>query len=107
MVLESDRPLRRLNAEAVRLAKGEIERLGEDHHRGKFGSIARSINIHIDKLGREAKGAKKDLDQLLGPVPEGSLGAIDILGTSSPRAAPAAPPPSAFKFGDSSPKVAA
>jgi hypothetical protein len=71
MFLESDRPLKRLTADAVKLAKGEKERLGEDEHPGKFGSIARSVNIHIDKLGREAKTAKKDLDQLLGPAPEG------------------------------------
>jgi hypothetical protein len=110
MIIEHDRPLRRLNAEAVRLAKGEIDRLSEDGHRGKLGSIARSINIHIDKVGRDAKAAKKDLDQLLGPVPEGSLGAIDILGTMPSRpggpAAPPKPPPSEFRFGDSSPKLA-
>ncbi len=55
MLFEADRPLRRLAADTVRLAKGETERLGEDIHPGKFGSIARSVNIHIDKLGREAK----------------------------------------------------
>ena len=41
MWVEADRPLRRLAADAVRLAKGEKERLGEDEHGGKFGSIAR------------------------------------------------------------------
>ena len=106
MFIEADRPLRRLAADAVRLAKGEIERLGEDAHGGKFGSIARSVNIHIDKLGRDAKSAKKDLDQLLGPAPEGSLGTIDLLATALPPsrpggAAPAAPPPpSEFRFSD-------
>ncbi len=110
MLLESDRPLRRLAADAVKLAKGETERLGEDQHPGKFGSIARSVNIHIDKVGREAKSAKKDLDQLLGPAPEGSLGTIDLLATALPNARPggaapaAAPPPSEFKFGDSGPQ---
>lgn len=104
MFFEADRPLRRLTADAVRLAKGETERLSEDAHPGKFGSIARSVNIHIDKLGREAKSAKKDLDQLLGPAPEGSLGTIDLLATALPpvrpggSAPPAAPPPSEFKF---------
>jgi len=107
MYLEADRPLRRLTAEAVRLAKGESERISEDAHGGKFGSIARSINIHIDKLGREAKSAKKDLDQLLGPAPEGSLGTIDLLATPLPTARPGgpapavAPPPSEFRFQDS------
>ena len=109
MVFESDRPLRRLNGDVVRLAKGEIDRLDEARHRGKFGSIARSVNIHVDKLGREAKNAKKDLDQLLGPPSEGSLGAIniDLLGSRSAGPPPAAPPPSEFRFGDSSPRVPA
>lgn len=107
MLWEADRPLKRLTAESVRLAKGEIERLAEDAHPGKFGSIARSVNIHIDKLGRDAKAAKKDLDQLLGPAPEGSLGTIDLLATALPSVRPggpapaASPPPSEFKFGDS------
>lgn len=108
MVWEADRPLRRLAADAMRLGKGEVERLAEDKHPGKFGSIARSVNIHIDKLGRDAKSAKKDLDQLLGPAPEGSLGTIDLLATALPPSRPggpvvatAAPPPSDFRFGDS------
>jgi len=104
MFIESDRPLRRLAAEAVKLGKGETERLSEDAHPGKYGSIARSVNIHIDKLGREAKSAKKDMDQLLGPSPEGSLGTIDLLATALPAVRPggapsaSAPPPSEFKF---------
>ncbi|MDB4961065.1 MAG: hypothetical protein JWP01_1064 [Myxococcales bacterium] len=108
MFIESDRPLRKLTAEAVKLAKGETERLSEDAHPGKFGSIARSVNIAIDKLGREAKSAKKDMDQLLGPAPEGSLGTIDLLATALPAVRPggSAPsmsqPPSEFKFLSSS-----
>jgi Double sensory domain of two-component sensor kinase len=109
MFFEADRPLRRLTADAVRLAKGETERMSEDAHGGKFGSIARSVNIHIDKLGREAKSAKKDLDQLLGPAPEGGLGGlgtIDLLATALPAARPGgpapavAPPPSEFRFNE-------
>ncbi|HEU4734532.1 MAG TPA: MXAN_5187 family protein [Kofleriaceae bacterium] len=109
MFLEADRPLRRLAADAVRLARGETERMSEDSHGGKFGSIARSVNIHIDKLGREAKSAKKDLDQLLGPAPEGSLGTIDLLATTLPSVRPGGPapavppPPSDFRFQDSGP----
>jgi hypothetical protein len=104
MFFEADRPLRRLTADAVRLAKGETDRLSEDAHTGKLGSIARSVNIHIDKLGREAKSAKKDLDQLLGPAPEGSLGTIDLLATALPTVRPGGPvpamatPPSEFRF---------
>jgi hypothetical protein len=105
MFVESDRPLRRLTADAVRLGKGEKERLSEEQHGGKFGSIARSVNIHIDKIAREAKTAKKDMDQLLGPAPEGSLGTIDLLATALPSVRPggaapsASPPPSDFRFG--------
>nr|MBA3538680.1 hypothetical protein [Deltaproteobacteria bacterium] len=107
MFYESDRPLRRLVSDTVKLAKGDTERLAEDAHGGKFGSIARSVNIHIDKLGREAKSARKDMDQLLGPAPEGSLGTIDLLATALPSVRPggsgptSTPPPSDFKFGDS------
>lgn len=107
MYVESDRPLKRLTSDAVRLAKGETERLSEDAHGGKHGSIARSVNIHIDKLNREAKSAKKDLDQLLGPAPEGSLGTIDLLATALPSVRPGgpapavSPPPSEFRFQDS------
>jgi hypothetical protein len=110
MFFEADRPLRRLTADAVRLAKGETERMTEDAYAGKFGSIARSVNIHIDKLGREARSAKKDLDQLLGPAPEGSLGSlgtIDLLATALPTVRPGgpapavAPPPSEFRFHES------
>jgi hypothetical protein len=65
------------------------------------------VNIHIDKLGREAKTAKKDLDQLLGPAPEGGLGTIDLLATTLPAVRPggpapaASPPPSEFRFHES------
>jgi len=107
MFMEADRPLRHLAADAVRLAKGEKERLDETHA-GKFGSIARSVNIHIDKLGREAKSAAKNLDSLLGPAPDGGMGVgtIDLLAGALPPARPggpapaAAPPPSDFKFND-------
>ena len=108
MIFESDRPLRRLAADAVKLAKGETERMSEDSHPGKFGTVARSVNIHIDKLGREAKSAKKDLDQLLGPAPDGSLGTIDLLATALPASRPGGagpllpPPPSEFRFSDAS-----
>jgi hypothetical protein len=92
MVLESDRPLRRLNADALRLAKGEQARLGEEQHRGKFGSIARSVNIHVDKVAREAKAAKQDLDQLLGPASDDALAAAASLGAVDLLAAPGGQP---------------
>ena len=109
MIWETDRPLRRLARDSVILAKGDIERLDEERHRGKFGSVARSVNIHIDKVQREAKSAKKDLDQLLGPAPdESSHGVSHFSGASQlPAIGPAGgggaafapPPPSEFRFG--------
>ncbi|HEY5925266.1 MAG TPA: MXAN_5187 family protein [Kofleriaceae bacterium] len=106
MFVEGDRPLRKLTADAMRLAKGEKEKMSEDEHGGKYGSIARSVNIHIDKLGREAKSARTNLDSLLGPAPEGSLGTIDLLAGALPPSRPggpapaAPPPPSDFRFSD-------
>ncbi|HLU67048.1 MAG TPA: MXAN_5187 family protein, partial [Kofleriaceae bacterium] len=100
MIFETDRPLRGLSADAVKLAKGESERLAEERHRGKYGSIARSVNIAIDKLHREAKAAKKDLDNLLGPLPAVASGQSPLppTGPGGDLGAFAPPPPSEFKF---------
>jgi hypothetical protein len=109
MIFEADQPLRRLSADVVTLAKSESERLAEERHRGKFGSIARSVNIALDKLHRETRTAKRDLDQLLGPLPpEGepsSGGAIAPSRHESGLSAaftppPPPPPPSEFRFSD-------
>ena len=98
-VIEADRPLRRLSGDAVKLAKGDSERLAEEQHRGKFGSIARSVNIAIDKQAREAKAAKKDLDNLLGPLPdEQAASALPPVGPAGDLGAFAPPPPSEFRF---------
>src|SRR4051812_30756489 len=67
MILEADRPVRRLQADAVAFGANKVERVPEDHHGGRYGSIARSVNIRVDKLGRELRGAKRNLEQLLGP----------------------------------------
>jgi hypothetical protein len=103
LAFEGDLPLRRLNGEAVQLAKGERERFDEDKHGGKYGSIARSVNIAVDKLKRDAKAARRDLDELLGPAPDaghsGSL-PIDPLGATG-KITP--PPPSEFAFNDARP----
>jgi hypothetical protein len=104
MVWEGDRPLRRLTEDAQRLSRGDSDRLHEELHSGKIGSVARSVNVALDRLRREAKSAQKDLDDLLGPAP---AGAAKPLPASTPRGAPAAsakppPPPSEFRFSDSS-----
>jgi len=105
MALEHDRPVRRLAADAVVLAKGTGERLPEERHHGRLGSVARSVNIHIDKLGREARAARRDLDQLLGPA-DGS-GGFAASGFSQVDLAPPPPrpalPPAEFRFRDPMP----
>jgi hypothetical protein len=107
MVFEGDWPVRRLSKDAVVLAKGEAERLAEERHRGKHGSIARSVNIAIDKLHREARSARKELDELLGPLPPdearamGAPSPIPMVGPSGPPPADfKPPPPSEFRFSD-------
>ena len=113
MIFETDRPLRKLVDDAVVLAKGERPRLQEEAHRGKFGSIARSVNIQLDKQEREAKAAKKDLDNLLGPADQALAAAgspVSPLPARGPGLAPAEPfrppPPSEFRFGGGPPSVA-
>ena len=106
MALESDRPLRRLVADAGKLAKGDIDRLSELDHPGRYGSVARNVNIQIDRVARAAKTAKQDLDQLLGPAPQGSLGTIDLLAGMAAPSSPA-PAPSEFRFSDSQQRAAA
>jgi hypothetical protein len=105
MIFEADKPLRALSADVVRLAKGETERLAEEQHRGKFGSIARSVNIALDKLHREARSAKRDLDQVLGPLPDQEVSGArtptrqpDLAAAFTPPPPP--PPPSEFRFTD-------
>lgn len=104
MFRESDRPLKRLSEDAMLLSKGETERLREEVHGGKHGSIARSINVALDRLRREARSAQKDLDDLLGPAPAQStpMPAAGPLGFGD--APPPPPPPSEFKFSDSGPR---
>ncbi len=99
---EVDAPLKKLNANAVALAQGETERFDEGLHRSKFGSIARSVNIAIDKTHRKANAAEKDLNRIIGPAPsdvDAAASALPPIGPGGMSGAAAAPPPSEFKFG--------
>jgi hypothetical protein len=108
MWLESDRPLKRLLLDAVALGKGEASKLAEDRHKGRFGSIARSVNIALEKLEREARERRKDLGAVLGPAPDegGGLGKMGpspfasgspFGGDAVPFGTPA-PQPAPFRF---------
>ncbi|WP_428267949.1 MXAN_5187 family protein [Haliangium sp.] len=94
MIFEMDRPLRRLSHDAVQLAQGAAERLPEERHRSHFGSIARSVNIQIDKAKREGRAPSQDSSA-------SALPAVGPGGPGSPGFKP--PPPSEFKFTDSKP----
>ena len=91
---EVDKPLKKLALNAVQLAQGESARFDELQHKQKTGSIARSVNIALERLQRDAKDAKKDLDGLLGPMPN-----VPAQGTQSSIQDPLPPPPpSDFQF---------
>lgn len=106
MIFEVDRPLRRLHRESVLLAQSDIERLSEERHRAHFGSIARAVNLRIEKLQRELREAAQ------GRKRAASAGGVDVAGASAlPPVGPGGPgspgftppPPSEFKFTDSKP----
>jgi hypothetical protein len=88
MIIEVDRPVRRLSNDTVKLAQGVAERLEDERHRGHFGSIARAVNIYVDKVKRDTR-----------PAPAPSAG---VLPPVTPAFTP--PPPSEFKFTDSKPR---
>jgi hypothetical protein len=91
MWLESDRPLKRLVKDALAVGKGDRRAFSEDLHRGKHGSIARSVNLAIDKLSREKPG-RRDLGALYVSDDSGSAEAVRAL----PSPGPMGPPPSSF-----------
>jgi hypothetical protein len=99
---ESDKPLRGLMIDAVALGKGETAKLDEMKHRGRFGSIARSVNIALEKLAREAKASRKDLGAVLGPPPDDGIlggGARPLPSPLGGGGSPFAPPaPADFSF---------
>ena len=71
---EADRPVHRLAADALSLAKGDADKMTESRHRGRFGGIARSVNLALEKLVREAaKTPSSDMGSMLGPPPEDSI----------------------------------
>ncbi|MSP15984.1 MAG: hypothetical protein EXR73_05125 [Myxococcales bacterium] len=57
ITIEGTRPLKRLLADAIALGQEETSQLDEDRHRGRAGTIARSVNLALERLGRAARVA--------------------------------------------------
>ncbi|MBI4511197.1 MAG: hypothetical protein HY698_16310 [Deltaproteobacteria bacterium] len=108
MWMESDRPIKRLLEDAVSLGQGELQELTEEKHRGKYSSVARSVNIALKKLDREAKAARKEAGAVSAPMENGSSGPATITRRLPSRPAAGSPgdaspfsppPPSDFSLG--------
>jgi hypothetical protein len=91
MWAESDRPLKRLVRDALAVGKGEKKNLGEDLHRRKYGSIARSVNLALDKLARD-KVQRRDLGALYTTDDSAPSETVRPL----PAAGPMGPPPQSW-----------
>ncbi len=97
---EVDRPLKALTEDALRLSKDDagLAGLQEEQHKGRFGSIARTVNLYIEKIRRTKESSSQSLDQLLGSGSIGGGGAF----AQSVKPEPSAPHPSEFQFGGTS-----
>ena len=51
MRAEAIGPLKRLARDSQSLARGDITRLDDDKHPGRFGTVARAVNTTLDRLG--------------------------------------------------------
>jgi Double sensory domain of two-component sensor kinase len=51
MRAEAIGPLNRLARESQALARGDVMRLDDDRHPGRFGTVARSVNTTLDRMG--------------------------------------------------------
>ncbi|HEY2748127.1 MAG TPA: MXAN_5187 C-terminal domain-containing protein, partial [Polyangia bacterium] len=55
MRLEAIGPTKRLARDAQALARGELTRLDDDKHPGRFGTVARAVNTTLDRLGSSSR----------------------------------------------------
>lgn len=71
-LLEHTRPLLTLRAEAIKLAKGQVDQLHPSRFRGIFRKIASDLNDGIDQVAAKGGVPRKaaDLSQVLGDIPE-------------------------------------
>lgn len=81
--VEMEGPLARLRAEVQRLARGEIPKLHDARHPGKFGGIARDVNASLERFTHApaapaTETAGKDLNAILGPDPRSGARTFDL-----------------------------
>jgi len=71
-ILEHTRPLLSLRAEAIKLAKGQIDQLHPSRFRGILRKIAGDLNDGIDQVAAKGGVPRKaaDLSQVLGDIPD-------------------------------------
>jgi hypothetical protein len=86
MRLEVLGPLKRLSRESQSLARGEITRLDDDRHPGKFGTVARALNTTLDRIGTVARVQQS-------PPPRGFEGPRGFDGPALRSPAPMRPDP--------------
>ena len=86
MRLEAIGPTKRLARDAQSLARGELTRLDDDKHPGRFGTVARAVNTTLDRLGSSAR--------MTVTPPRGFGAAPEPFGSSRPE--PFAPRPEPF-----------
>jgi hypothetical protein len=104
--IESDLPLRRLVNDALELARGHKKNLSEELHPGKYGSVARSVNLALDKLSRDKAQTRRDLGALYATGEADEPRSLPPAPPLGPPAAPFTPPPSPDFALESSPSSA-
>jgi hypothetical protein len=68
--IEYSKPLRTFRAEAIRLAKGEIDVLSPSKFIGTYKKIASDLNDGMEKVASKGGSPRRaDLEQVLGPIP--------------------------------------
>ncbi len=67
---EIDGPLARLRVELQKLSRGELRKLDDGRHPGRWGGLARDVNASLERAGGgegpQSDTARKDLNKILG-----------------------------------------
>jgi hypothetical protein len=105
-VAEYNGPLATFRAEALRMAKGEIDVFSPSRFRGAYKRIAADLNDGIEKVAAKGGAPRRaaDLEQVLGPIPAqpqmsafsvpggpASPGSVESTTSTGPRPVPRPP----------------